>query len=168
MSSEKATDMYELIRKNLTESGLEIRKIASITMDNTNANFGGINRNGRNNIFHFLKQGFINNLLKINNRILDNPKILGIGCSSHISDNAIHHAIDRMNYDLENFCNKIEAHFSNHALRWESFKKFADENMVIRKYRTYLFKSFHNKFLDHCPLLSRLCKNKVAFARPFD
>lgn len=65
MASEKESDMYELIMKKLKESGLEIRKIAAITMGNTNANFGGINRNGRNNIFQFLKQGFANYLIKL-------------------------------------------------------------------------------------------------------
>ena len=71
--------------------------------------------------------------------------MLGIGCSSHISDNAIHHAIDRMNYDLENFCNKIEAHFSNHALRWESFKRFAEKiwyHAYLSAYAYHAYLSF--------------------------
>lgn len=57
-SGEKAITMDQLLRNLLTENGLSLKKLVSITADNTSANFGGKARRGRNNLYHLLRQGF--------------------------------------------------------------------------------------------------------------
>jgi hypothetical protein len=58
--SEKAVDMANFLKQILIENGLELTKMAALTADNTNANFGGIQRRGQNNLFFLLKQGICN------------------------------------------------------------------------------------------------------------
>jgi hypothetical protein len=51
--------MVDLIRKELDEAGLDSSKMISFVADNTNANFGGANRGGENNVFAILKLGIL-------------------------------------------------------------------------------------------------------------
>jgi hypothetical protein len=62
-TSEKALDMAKFVTESLAKFGLYIERMAGLTADNTSANFGGISRGGRNNLFYLLKQSkqFINN-----------------------------------------------------------------------------------------------------------
>jgi hypothetical protein len=56
--------------------------------DNTNTNFGGVNRNGTNNIFHKLK-------------VEIGKDMEGIGCSAHILHSTVSTAADRLSTDIE-------------------------------------------------------------------
>uniref|UniRef100_A0A183CJ09 DUF659 domain-containing protein n=1 Tax=Globodera pallida TaxID=36090 RepID=A0A183CJ09_GLOPA len=85
-SSEKAVKMDELLRGVLEESQLPLEKMTSLCADNTNSNFGGRNRRGRNNLFFYLQQ--------------QKQNLLGIGCASHICNNAIGYAVEQFDYEV--------------------------------------------------------------------
>uniref|UniRef100_A0A914I927 U1-type domain-containing protein n=1 Tax=Globodera rostochiensis TaxID=31243 RepID=A0A914I927_GLORO len=123
-SSEKAAKMDELLRGVLEESHLPLEKMTSLCADNTNSNFGGRNRRGRNNLFFYLRQ--------------QNQKLLGIGCASHICNNAIGHAVEQFDYEVRGFSRAISDHFSNHPGRWELFQEIAaEENVTVHVFQDY-------------------------------
>uniref|UniRef100_A0A915DCA3 HAT C-terminal dimerisation domain-containing protein n=1 Tax=Ditylenchus dipsaci TaxID=166011 RepID=A0A915DCA3_9BILA len=169
-ASEKSIDMTELISEALKINGLDLKKMVALTADNTNANFGGINRGGSNNLFYLLKQ--------------ENPKLVGIGCPSHISSNAVQFAVEQMEYDLLGFANGLTAHFSNHALRWERFHECAQVLGIYYRLPNVYEKNLHgnlanaNEFkvlfyfasftLDHFNRFnatSQTLKRRLAFSR---
>ncbi|KAL3102670.1 hypothetical protein niasHT_029702 [Heterodera trifolii] len=58
--------------------------------------------------------------------------LVGIGCSSHICNNAIGYAVEKCDYDVRNFSRTIADHFSNHPGRWELFQEMAaEENVTV-------------------------------------
>jgi hypothetical protein len=58
------------------------------------------------------------------------PRILGVGCPSHIAHNAAQNAADKMKYDFEALALKITSHFSSQAKRMAAFYDFAREHKV--------------------------------------
>ena len=71
----------------LTKFGLK-EKIVALSADNTNTNFGGVARKGKNNVHTKLQTEL-------------NKKILGLGCCAHILHNAIQCASDSLPIDVE-------------------------------------------------------------------
>lgn len=67
MTSKKAVDQVDLIKKGLESFGLNKMRMIAFTADNTNTNFGGVNRGGENNIFWYLKKGnlVIGNFIRV-------------------------------------------------------------------------------------------------------
>ena len=59
MNSKKAVDITQLIQETLDAFDLDCKRMIAFTADNTMANFGGLNRNGNNNVYAILKQGII-------------------------------------------------------------------------------------------------------------
>lgn len=70
IAGEKSLDLFECIKKSILKFNLK-KKIVSLSADNTNSNFGGLMRNGKNNLFFKLST------------FLD-QKIIGVGCPAHI------------------------------------------------------------------------------------
>ncbi|KAL3102956.1 hypothetical protein niasHT_025864 [Heterodera trifolii] len=123
-TSEKAVDMEALLTSLLDRCGLPLARFVSLCADNTTANFGGRERRGRNNLFHFLTQKKTN--------------LVGIGCSSHICNNEIGYAVEKCDYDVRNFSRTIADHFSNHPGRWELFQEMAaEENVIVHIFPAY-------------------------------
>lgn len=131
-SGEKAVEMVELLKKTLAENKLELSKMVSICMDNTNSIFGGQMRRGRQNVFHFLKQGKKIYIKLIKNACLlkENEKLAGIGCPAHIANNSVRWAIEQFEFPVIQFANSVTSHFSNSALRWERYTEFCEELKV--------------------------------------
>ncbi|KAL4100734.1 hypothetical protein QTP88_020768 [Uroleucon formosanum] len=92
---------------NLTE------KIISYSADNTNTNFGGLQRKGKNNVFIKLKETL-------------NREILGMGCYAHIIHNSIQCASDCLSIDIESIVCKIFGFFHIYTVRVENLKEFCD------------------------------------------
>ncbi|KAL4100954.1 hypothetical protein QTP88_020978 [Uroleucon formosanum] len=92
---------------NLTE------KIISYSADNTNTNFGGLQRKGKNNVFIKLKETL-------------NRDILGMGCYAHIIHNSIQCASDCLPIDIESIVCKIFGFFHIYTVRVENLKEFCD------------------------------------------
>jgi hypothetical protein len=65
-----------------------LSKCVTFCGNNTNTNFGGVNRNGTNNIFHKLK-------------VEIGKDIEGIWCPAHILHNTVSTAADRLSTDVE-------------------------------------------------------------------
>lgn len=95
-------------------------KIFSFAADNTNLNFGGVDRNGENNVYRKLQKSF-------------NRKIFGLGCSAHIIHNSIGSACENLPIDIENIIYKIHKHFKLFTTRTTAFKKLCEEIDVIFK-----------------------------------
>lgn len=116
--NETSDTITELIIKQLRQHDL-LSKCIAFAGDNCNTNFGGIERHGINNVFHKLKQSL-------------NPNIVGVGCSSHVINNAVHHGCDLLQVDAEsiNF-------FATYAVRTKSHKEFCDTADVEYKQLLY-------------------------------
>ena len=113
VNDEKAETISNYIMERLKIHGLS-EKISCFVADNANTNFGGINRGGKNNIFYFLKQKL-------------NSNLIGVGCSSHILHNSVHHGIDQFGiFDVDSVVLKIFNYFSIYTVRTESLKEFCD------------------------------------------
>lgn len=87
-------------------------KIISFSAD-TNTNFGGIQRKGKNNVFIKLKKSLDWN-------------ILGMGCFVHIIHNAIQQATDSLLNDVESIVCKIFGFFHIYTVPVECLKEFSD------------------------------------------
>lgn len=74
-------------------------KVLGFCADNTNTNFGGMRRSGKNNIFTKLKSN------------LGGRELVGIGCAAHILNNAIQTAADRVPIDVQTFITKFYSYF---------------------------------------------------------
>lgn len=73
-------------------------KVIAFSADNTNTNFGGIGRKGKNNVYQKLKEKLGRN-------------ILGIGCGAHKLHNSVQSASDCLPHDVEVILFKIYKHF---------------------------------------------------------
>jgi hypothetical protein len=78
--------------------------VAQAPQDNTNTNFGGSFRRGKNNIFHKLKSKL-------------NRTLIGVGCSSHIINNAIQCAADTLSMEVQAVIEKLYQHFYIYTVR---------------------------------------------------
>jgi hypothetical protein len=76
-------------------------KVSALSADNTNTNFGGAKRKGRNNVFFFCKLG--QNIDK---------QLIGIGCGTHVLHNSIQTAADSLPVDSEATVYKIFHYFN--------------------------------------------------------
>lgn len=102
------------IVKVLNENALS-DKIISFSADNTNTNFGGMLRKGKNNVFLKLKQTL-------------NRNILGMGCCVHIIHNSIQHASDCLPVDIDSIVCKIFGFFHIiYTVQVKNLKEFCDE-----------------------------------------
>ncbi|CAI6370838.1 unnamed protein product [Macrosiphum euphorbiae] len=116
------------------------KKIIALSADNTNTNFGGVLRRGKNNLFTHLN-GNVENY------------IIGIGCSAHILNNSIQSASDTLPIDLQMIISKIFQHFYIYSVRVNTLKEFCD--FVNSDYKTILGHS-KTRWLSLHPALTRL------------
>ena len=93
-----------------TEKGLE-RKVVGLCVDNTNSNFGGVERKEQNNVFRKLQENLGHGLI-------------GVGCAGHIFHNIVLAAADILPIDVEMIA-KIYLYFKSYTVRIESLKSFA-------------------------------------------
>lgn len=89
-------------------------KVLGFCADNTNTNFGGMRRSGKNNIFTKLKSN------------LGGRELVGIGCAAHILNNAIQTAADCVPIDVQTFITKIYSHFYIYTVRVNELKEFCE------------------------------------------
>ncbi|XP_067214547.1 protein FAM200B-like [Linepithema humile] len=140
INNETAETVTSLIEGVITKHNLN-KKIIAFSGDNTNTNFGGLNRKGEQNIFHLLK-----------NRV--NSELVGIGCSAHILHNAIHHGLDQFGlFDIDVLVLKIFNFFSIYTVRTNELKEFCD--FVEVTYRNLLYHS-KTRWLSLLPAVHRI------------
>lgn len=124
--SELPGETSELIHGNLmqilSKHNLE-NKVVGFCGDNANTNFGGVKRQGQNNVFYRLKQSL-------------NKNLIGVGCAGHIIHNSIQTASDLLPIDTEVIIVKIYSHFYIYTVRSEALKEFCKEAEI--KYQNLL------------------------------
>lgn len=126
-------------------------KCVSFTGDNANVNFGGAARNVGNNVITHLNNNF-------------DQEIVGVGCPAHILHNAIRHATDLLEFDIESLVMKIFNHFSVYTVRTESLKELC--NYIDINYEKLLYHS-KTRWLSLFPAIERILKLYVALKEYF-
>lgn len=116
------------------------QKIIAYSADNTNLNFGGVERQGRNNVWRKLQ-------LELNRNVIGN------GCNAHIMHNAITAGCEILDVDIEAVMVKLYKHFSIFSVRTESFKSLCDE--MEESYKP-LLNHASTRFLSLDPAVRRL------------
>jgi len=116
------------------------KKIISYSGDNTNTNFGGIARKGKNNIF-----------VKLKNTL--NRDILGLCCCAHIVHNSIQYAADSLPIDIESIVCKVFGFFHIYTVRVETLKEFC--KFIDIQYKEILFHS-KTRWLSLQPVIDRI------------
>lgn len=112
LSNETTETQVAYIERILNEYGI-MDKVIAFAADNTNTNFGGVDRKGKNNIFH-----------RLQNKLQKN--ILGAGCGAHVLHNSIQTAADCLPIDVEVLLYKIYKYFDTYTVRTESLKEFCE------------------------------------------
>ena len=137
--NETSNVMTDAIEKTLTKYEV-IDKLIGFAADNCNTNFGGLDRNGQNNIFQQLK-----------NRLDQN--LFGIGCTAHIIHNACQKSCDVLPISIESIVVKLYNYFSIYTVRTEELKQICEEAAV--KYKS-IVKHSRTRFLSLLPAISTL------------
>ena len=115
--------------------------MCGITGDNCSTMFGGLRRNvPGNNVFAKSKK-------------MLNSSLIGLGCSTHVLNNCIHHGAIRMNIDIENYINKIYQYFFVYTVRTEQLKEYCE--FANCEYKRLLSHS-KTRWLSLFPGISRL------------
>lgn len=137
--NEKSSTVAELV-KNEVESRKIADKLICFCADNTNLNFGGVNRNGRENVWRKLQEFY-------------NRSLIGIGCGAHISHNAIDAGCEMLEINFEALAVTIHKHFKLHTVRNEALKTTcAEPGQVFEATKSHS----GTRFLSLNPALQRV------------
>jgi len=117
-------------------------KILGISADNTNSNFGGSSRSGKNNVFRKLEQTL-------------GKDLIGINCAAHILNNCLQTACDCLPIDIECIVVKLYSYFYIYTVRVEEFKDFCI--FVNVEYQKLLGHS-KTRWLSLKPAIERIIK----------
>jgi len=141
LSGETSLLLTDYISKVLSHWDV-LKKVIAFSADNTNTNFGDVNRRGKNNVFYKLKESI-------------NTNLIGIGCAAHILNNSIQTAADTLPIDIQAVLGKIFQHFYIlvHTIRVHALKEFCD--FVNIEYKSVLGHS-KTRWLSLYPALTRL------------
>ena len=94
----KTSDLQcDMLKKVIQKFNLR-NKIVALCADNTNTNFDGCRRLGKNNVWRKLEAEL-------------ERKIIGIGCGAHIIHNCLQCAVDCLPIDIECFAVKVYKYF---------------------------------------------------------
>jgi hypothetical protein len=136
----------ELITKCITDAmeRFELEdKVIGFSADNTNANFGGAHRRGKENVFTKL-------------RTHTGTDLLGLGCNAHMLHNTAQNAADLLPVDAEQVVAKLYNYFSIFALFvLHSCRSFAI--LLMLNIVSYLVTRKRDGWL-YCRLLNGFCK----------
>uniref|UniRef100_A0A914W2U3 Uncharacterized protein n=1 Tax=Plectus sambesii TaxID=2011161 RepID=A0A914W2U3_9BILA len=112
-ATETAEDVTNLIKKSLFDYNLDPQLFTSFCADNTSTNFGGVKRRGLNNVYRLLKNDV-------------NAEIVGVGCGSHVLDNASQKGTDKLLVNVPRLAMEIRSHFSSQSKRWAKLGEFCE------------------------------------------
>jgi hypothetical protein len=135
----------EILFKSLSSKVNEFKlhnKVIAVCADNTNTNFGGVNRQGKNNLYQKVKDNI-------------NAKAIGIGCAAHIVHNAAQSAADSLPIDVETIVLKVCNHFKIYTVRTELLKEFCEFNDIEYK---RLLSTSNTRWLSLAAALERFLK----------
>lgn len=92
-------------------------KVVALSADNTNTNFGGLNRLGRVNVYTKVKDAL-------------QREVIGLGCPAHIIHNMARTALDMVPVDVEYLLTKIFGYFHIFTVRVERLKSFCEYHNI--------------------------------------
>lgn len=141
LPGETSEIIFNYLQDVLNKSDIS-KKVVGFSADNTNTNFGGAARMGKNNVFTKLKSTL-------------GEDLIGIGCAAHIINNTIQTAADSLPIDIEAVVVKMYAHFYIYTVRVETFKEFCTEAAV--EYKSLLGYS-KTRWLALRPAVERILK----------
>uniref|UniRef100_A0A674CR22 DUF4371 domain-containing protein n=1 Tax=Salmo trutta TaxID=8032 RepID=A0A674CR22_SALTR len=121
-------------------------KVVAFSADNTNTNFGGLNRLGRVNVH-----------TKVKNAL--QREVIGLGCPAHTIHNTARTALDMIPLDVEYLLTKIFGYFNIFTVRVERPKSFYE--FVGQEYHNILGHS-NVRWLSMLPALERVLKMYVS------
>ena len=98
-------------------------KIVAMSANNTNSNFGSLNRAGRVNVHTKVKTAL-------------RREVIGLGCPAHIVHNSCRTAMDTIPVDVEHLLRKVYGYFHIYTVRVKALKDFCD--FVGEAYQTIL------------------------------
>jgi len=147
LPGETAKLIHNKIVSILKKIELEEKIISFSGDNNTNTNFGGIARKGKNNVFLKLK-----NTLKRN--------ILGLGCCAHVIHNSIQYAADSLPIDIEIIVCKIFGYFHIYTVRVETLKEFC--SFVDVQYKE-ISSHFKTRWLSLYPVITVFSMLRIVF-----
>lgn len=137
---EKDDTIVTLLETVLAKHGIK-EKLTAFAADNTNSNFGGLNREGNNNIHALLKKKISSN-------------VLGIGCPAHVLHNSVQHGLSRFDlFDVDTLAFETYQYFSIYTVRTESLKEFC--NFVEISFKELLYHS-KTRWLSLMPVVHRI------------
>ena len=159
--NEKSETIVKELLKAIVEKNIS-DKVVAFSADNTNLNFGGVERKGQNNVWRKLQKEL-------------GRSIIGNGCFAHIAHNASAAGCEILDVDIEAIVVKIFKHFSIHTVRSEQLKELcSDLNEEYNPLKSYsgtrfltlepavkrvieMFESLEKYFLElkKCPPLLR-------------
>lgn len=141
LKNEKSDTVVNFICETLKEHNIALNKCIAFGADNTNCNFGGLERRGVENIYYKLKE-------KV-------PNIRGAGCSAHVLHNTARKACEILNVDVELVVIKIFSFFKSFTLRTERLKELCD--FIDMEYHQLLSHS-KVRWLTLMPAVERILK----------
>ncbi|KAG0727846.1 hypothetical protein GWK47_033760 [Chionoecetes opilio] len=112
MKGETSAEISEEILITVRRHSLE-DKVVAFSADNTNTNFGGLNRAGRVNVHTKVKDSL-------------QREVIGLGCPAHIIHNTARTALDMVPFDVEYLLTKIFGYFHIFTVHVERLKTFCD------------------------------------------
>jgi hypothetical protein len=116
----------DCVTQTLKDHGLHTERV-EFSGDNTNTDFGGINRSGNKNVFHDLKHEL-------------QKELVSAGCPAYTLTTAyIQHEADTMSVDIDCFIMKIYNYFSIYLVRTEDLNSYCE--FVDINYRQLLSRS---------------------------
>lgn len=133
----------EILSASIKETASEFEignKLLALSADNTNTNFGGLNRRGHLNV------GFRMNVLMKRN-------LFHLGCNAHIIHNCAKNSFDVLPIDAEVIITKIFGYFHGYTVRTERFKEFC--SFVEQEYNVILG-HIHVRWLSLEPAIQRI------------
>lgn len=163
ITDERAVTICDVLVKTAADWNIT-EKVIAFGADNCNTNFGGVERNGDNNVFALLKKYLGRDLF-------------GLGCQLHIVGNSVEAAVSVLPHDIGAIIEKMFKHLHIHAVRAASLQSICDEaGITYRKLTrhsnvrfltlfssiqriTSMFSALREFFLNHtneCPTIIRL------------
>lgn len=141
-NNEKAETITDLIEEVLDKNNLT-EKLSTYVADNAPINFGGLNRQGSNNVLALLKE-----------RV--NSNVIGVGCPAHILHNCAQHGLDQFGkFDIDAFVFKLFKHFSVYTVKTAELREFCE--FVQVQYQPLLSHS-KSRWLSLFPAVERILK----------
>lgn len=115
-------------------------KVKCFSGDNCNTNFGGVDRNGTNNVYHKLKT-------------VINENLVGLGCPVHVVSNATHQGLSQLDLNVDGIVLKLHNYFSIFTIRVGQLKDFCVFTEI--EYKPLLFHS-KTRWLSLSPAVRRI------------